>query len=140
MLRAKTVGFAAFLSLALACLADAAPTPVKATNTWKGSVEDEKLKNEMPENGVIVNAKDWEKLVKTWKVADKVPEVNFEKELIVIATSVGSRLQLGASLDEKGDLKALGFGTSDIRPGFRYAIISVPREGVKTVNGKPLPK
>jgi hypothetical protein len=140
MLRAKTVAFAALLALGLAGLTGAAPTPVKATNTWKGSVDDEKLQKEMPENGVIVNAKDWEKLAKAWKVADKVPEVNFDKDLIVIATSVGSKLEMGASLDDKGDLKALGFGTRDIRPGFRYVILSVPREGVKTVNGKALPK
>jgi hypothetical protein len=140
MVNAKNVAFAALLSLAVAGLAAAAPTPVKATNTWQGSVDDEKLMKEMPENGVIVNAKDWEKLVKAWKVADKVPEVNFDKELIVIGTSVGSKLNLSASLDDKGDLKALGVGTRDIRPGFRYVILSVPKEGVKTVNGKPLPK
>jgi hypothetical protein len=27
----------------------------------------------------------------------------------------------------------------DLRPGLRYVIISVPKEGVKTVNGKELP-
>jgi hypothetical protein len=138
----KTVSFAACLALVLAGLAVAAdkPTPVKATNTWKGSIDDEKLKKEMPESGVIANAKDWEKLVKAWKIADKVPEVNFDKELILIGTTVGSQLNLSASLDDKGDLKSGGFGTDDLRPGFRYVIISVPKEGVKTVNGKELPK
>jgi hypothetical protein len=43
-------------------------------------------------------------------------------------------------LDEKGNLKALGFASRDLVPGFRYVIISVPKEGVKTVNGKELPK
>jgi hypothetical protein len=33
-----------------------------------------------------------------------------------------------------------GFGTKDLRPGFRYVLGVVPREGVKTVNGKDLPK
>jgi hypothetical protein len=138
----KQVAFAAFLTVVVAGLAIAAdkPTPVKATNTWKGSIEDEKLKKEMPESGVITDAKEWEKLVKAWKIADKVPEVNFDKELILIATTVGSKLNLGASLDDKGDLKSLGFGTDDIGKGFRYVIISVSKEGVKTVNGKELPK
>jgi hypothetical protein len=27
-----------------------------------------------------------------------------------------------------------------LRPGFRYVIATVPKEGVKTVNGKELPK
>jgi hypothetical protein len=121
-------------------VAVAAPTPLKATNTWMGSIDDEKLAREMPENGVITNARDFEKLVKAWKVADKVPDVNFDKEVVLVAKTEGSRLRLNASLDEKGDLKALGLATRDLLPGFRYVIISVPKEGVRTVNGKELPK
>jgi hypothetical protein len=118
----------------------AGPTPLKATNTWMGSVGDEKLAKEMPENGVITNAKAFVKLVTAWKVADKVPDVNFDKEIVLVATTVGSKLTLKASLDGKGDLKALGIATRDLLPGFRYVIISVPKDGVKTVNGKELPK
>jgi hypothetical protein len=141
MFRVLNVALVAFLALALAGQAAAAAgKPLKATNTWRGSVDDEKLKTECPENGVITNADDWKKLVKAWKVSDKVPEINFDKELIVIAVSVGSKLNLTASLDDKGDLKILGMGTRDIRPGFRYVICSVPNDGVKTVNGKPLKK
>ena len=121
-------------------VAVAAPTPLKATNTWMGSIDDEKLAREMPENGVITNARDFEKLVKAWKVADKVPDVNFDKEIVLVAKTQGSKLTLGAALDEKGDLKALGIATADLGKGFRYVIISVPKEGVRTVNGKELPK
>ena len=135
----KWVSLAAVMFLA-AGVTVAAPTPLKATNTWMGSIDDEKLAKEMPENGVITNAKDFEKLVKAWKVADRVPEVNFDKEIVLVAKTVGSVLKLNPALDEKGDLKALGFASRDLRPGFRYVIISVPKEGVKTVNGKELPK
>ena len=132
--------FLSAVMLLAAGAAGAAPTPLKATDAWMGSIDDEKLAKEMPENGVITNAKDFEKLVKAWKVADKVPEVNFDKEIILVDKTGGSKLTLRASLDEKGDLKALGLATRDLRPGFRYVIISVPKEGVKTVNGKELPK
>jgi len=135
----KWVSLAAVMFLA-AGVAVAAPTRLKVTNTWMGSIDDEKLAKEMPDNGVITNAKDFETLVKAWKVADKVPEVNFDKEIVLVAKTEGSKLTLNALLDEKGDLKALGLATRDLRPGFRYVIISVPREGVKTVNGKELPK
>ena len=135
----KWVSPAAVLFLA-AGAAVAAPTPLKPANTWTGSVDDERLAREMPENGVITNAKDFAKLVKAWKVADKAPEVNFDKEILLVAKTAGSKLTLRASLDEKGDLKALGLATRDLRKGFRYVIISVPKEGVKTVNGKELPK
>ena len=135
----KWVSPAAVMFLA-AGVAVAAPTPLKATNTWMGSIDDEKLAKEMPDNGVVTNAKDFAKLVKAWKVAEKAPEVNFDKEIVLVARTAGSKLTLKASLDEKGDLKALGLATRDLRKGFRYVIISVPKEGVKTVNGKELPK
>jgi hypothetical protein len=139
MLSRKWLSLSAVMFLAVGVSA-ADPTPLKATNTWMGSVEDKKLAKEMPENGVITNAKDFEKLVKAWKVAEKVPEVNFDKEIVLVAKTEGSILKLNPALDEKGDLKALGFASADLLPGFRYVIISVPQEGVKTVNGKELPK
>ena len=45
-----------------------------------------------------------------------------------------------AKLDDKGNLQVLGKSSSDLAPGFRYIIGTVPREGVKKVNGKDLPK
>jgi RNA polymerase sigma factor (sigma-70 family) len=73
-------------------------------------------------------------------MAEEAPEVNFDKEIVLVARTAGSKLTLKASLDEKRDLKALGLATRDLRKGFRYVIISVPKECVKTVNGKELPK
>lgn len=117
----------------------AAPMELKIINAWSGSVDDEALQKQMPEGGFITDAKVFAKLVKSWGVAEKVPEVNFEKEIILVATTQGSRLNLKPSIDQ-GDIKALGFGTRDLRPGFRYVMVSVPREGVDSVNGKKLPK
>jgi hypothetical protein len=67
-------------------------------------------------------------------------KVNFDKEILIVTTSVGSKLSVSGKRDDKGDLKVLALGTSDLHSGFRYAIKSVSREGVKTVNGKELPK
>jgi hypothetical protein len=111
---------------------------VKLTNNWRGSLDDRKLMKGAPQ--VITNAKDFAKLWKAWKIGDKMPKVNFRKELVILATTVGSRLNLSAQLDEKGNLTTIGFGTRDIRDGFRYVMGTVPRKGVKTVNGKALPK
>jgi hypothetical protein len=69
-----------------------------------------------------------------------VPEVDFEKQLVIITMTSGSRLGLSASLDDKGNLEVLGMATSDLRPGFRYVIATVSRKAVKTVNGNELPK
>jgi hypothetical protein len=133
----KWLSLAAVLFLAAGAVA--AKAPLEATNTWMGSI-DETLAREMPENGVITNARDFEKLVKAWKVAKKVPAVNFDKEIVLVGKTEGGKLTLVASLDQKGNVQALGMATRDLRPGFRYAIISVPKKGVKTVNGKDLPK
>ena len=111
---------------------------VKPAKEWTGSVEDEKLAKGAPE--CITSAKGLEKLWKAWKLPDKAPEVNFTKEIVVLATTEGSKLKLFAALDEKGNLRVGGLGTRDLRPGFRYVIATVSKEGVKTVNGKELPK
>lgn len=104
---------------------------------WSGSVADEKA---MKPNA-ITNAKDLEAVWKAWKVEGEMPKVDFTTDLVVATYSVGSKLNIGAvNLDEKGNLEVLGFGTRDIRPGFRYVLATVSKEGVKTVNGKELPK
>jgi hypothetical protein len=111
---------------------------VKLVKEWSGSVADEKLAKDAPE--VIADAKAFEKLWKAWKVGDKVPEVDFTKEIVIVSTTSGSKISLKPSLDDKGNLSVLGMATADFGPGFRYVIATVSREGVKKVNGKDLPK
>jgi hypothetical protein len=106
---------------------------------WSGSVDDEKLMKDAPE--VITSAKTLEKIWQTWKAKGDVPKVDFGKFLVVGVYSRGSKLNMGgATLDEKGNLTVLGFGTRDLQPGFRYVLGTVSKDGVKTVNGKALPK
>jgi hypothetical protein len=128
---------------AVLCLLAPAPAAdkkeVKPIKEWKGSVEDQKLRKEAPE--CITSAKELKKVWEAWKVEGKVPDVDFTKEIVVVQTTTGSRLNLaGGKLDDKGNLEVLAIATLDERPGFRYVIATFPREGVKTVNGKELPK
>jgi hypothetical protein len=131
-----------FISMAilgfLAPSAWAEKIEVKLTKQWTGSAKDEKLAKDAPE--VITDAKTFEKLWNAWKVGDKVPEVDFTKEIVILSTTSGSKISLSASLDDKGNLSVLGAATADFGPGFRYVIATVSREGVKKVNGKELPK
>jgi hypothetical protein len=70
-----------------------------------------------------------------------VPKVDFTRDLVVAVYSTGSKLNLaGASLNDVGDLTVLGLGSRDLGPGFRYVLGVVSKEGIKTVNKKPLPK
>jgi hypothetical protein len=113
--------------------------PVKLTVDLFDSVADGKLQTEAPESGVIVSAKAWEKLAKVWGIKEPA-KVDFEKEFLLVFTTGGSQLGVNTALDAKGNLTVEVFGSTDVRPGFRYVIKSVSREGVMTVSGKKLPK
>jgi hypothetical protein len=134
-------GFLCAIALASSAVArpdDKKDTP-KLTVDLAGSIDDEKLAMQTPEPPVIVSQKGWEKLAKAWGLKDP-PKVDFTKELLIVATTRGSQLNLSSKLDDKGNLQVSAISTRDLRPGFRYSIKSVSREGVKTANGKELPK
>jgi len=104
---------------------------------WTGSVEDEKLKADGPP--IIVGEKAFKKMLESWKFDPEQPKVDFTKNVVVVATSVGSKIS-GKPVLKDGDLTFSAISTRDIRPGFRYLIVVFPKEGVKTFNGKDLPK
>jgi hypothetical protein len=132
--------FAMLMSLAVVAVsasgARAEKKAMKLEREWHGSVENEKLAKDAP--AYIVDAKALEKLWKEWNIQGKAPKVDFKTELLIVTTTSGSKLRLSARLDDKGNLEVLGMTTRDLRPGFRYMIASVSREGVKAVNGKKL--
>ncbi len=129
----------AVLSLAAAVPAlRADKRAVMPVKQWSGSVADHTLQKQAPE--VITKLAVLKKLWDEWKITDQMPMVDFTKELVVVTTTRGSRLKLHLTLDDaNGDFTVSGFATRDLRPGFRYVIATVSREGVKTVNGKKLP-
>jgi hypothetical protein len=126
-----------FVLLGVTSQGSAEAKKVEITKQWSGSVEDEKLMK--PE--FITSTKGLEAVWKAWGIKGDVPKVDFTKDMVVAVYSSGSKLNMaGAKLDDKGNLEVLGFGTRDLRPGFRYVLGVVSREGVKTVNKKDLPK
>ncbi len=104
-----------------------------------GSVADGDLAKKAPVAGVIISKKSWDALLKDWDVK-KPFTVDFDTQLVVVATSQGSSLNLTTKLSDSGDLTTTVIATADLQPGFRYALKRVERKGIKTVNGKPLPK
>jgi hypothetical protein len=129
---------AALTLVATAATADEKDPPkeMKVIAKFAGSVDDDKA--EAPKEPVITNEKDLKALWDAWKLTDKMPKVDFDKELVVITTTKGSRLNVNLKRDEKGDLTVVGVATRDLRPGLRYIIQVIEREGIKTVNGKKL--
>lgn len=116
---------------------------VKPKEIWTGSIEDEKRLKDMP--NLITDTRALEKLWKEWKVTEEVPKIDFAKEIVLIRIAgpkgegrfVG---QVKVTLDDKGNLQTSMQATTEVLPGFRYWIARVSREGVKTVDGKVLPK
>jgi hypothetical protein len=126
------------LGLLLPGRADAQKKPITPIRELKGSVADENLMKGAPT--VITSAEGLKKVWDAWKLEDKMPQVDFGKEIVVVTTTRGSRLNLRLMLDDKENLQVLGLATRDLRPGFRYVMAIVSRDGVKTVDGKPLPQ
>jgi hypothetical protein len=126
-----------FVMIALVSTANAQDKkPLETLKEWRGDNPNEGLAKDSPK--FITNAKDLEKLWKAWDIKEKVPEIDFAKEILLVETTRGSRLNLKATLDEKGDLQPLGLATRDLRPGFRYVMITVNKAGVKTIAGKAI--
>jgi hypothetical protein len=115
-------------------------TRVVPARFWSGVNRDEALKKEAPKSGLVTDAKAFEKLWKAWRKDEKVPEIDFKKQFVVVGLASGpNRPFVNATLDE-GDLK-LGWGQTLIGgPGFGYGLAAFDRKGVKTVNGKVIGK
>lgn len=129
--------------LAVAGTVRAAPGGAKdlvPTRAWAGSVDDEALQKHAPADGFVTDRKVFAQLWREWKVGSKVAAVDFKKELVLVQTTKGSLLEVIPRLGSDGDLKVLSMGTNDFLPGFRYRIVVIPRAGIKTVDGKELPK
>jgi hypothetical protein len=137
LLKSLTFGLALLLGLSpLANVAAAESKELKPAHTWTASVDDEALEAKGSKGNVISDAKTWDHLRADWKLPDKTKGVDFKKHLVLVGTTRGSRIGGKAMLADDGDLKFAPISTRDLRAGFRYLIVVVPREGVKSVNGK----
>ena len=110
--------------------------PLETLKEWRGDNPNEGLTKDSPK--FITNAKDLEKLWKAWDIKEKLPEIDFAKDILLVETTRGGRLNLKATHDEKGDLQSLGLATRVLRPGFRYVMITVNKAGIKTIAGKAI--
>jgi hypothetical protein len=64
--------------------------------------------------------------------------VDFHTEVLLVATCTCSVITLSPRLDEKGDLGLGVTMTKDLTPDVAYIMALVPRQGILTVEGKPL--
>jgi hypothetical protein len=139
---------AAVLAAAVIARADEPSKDVPVLRTWDGLVLDESLKGvaaslradgSSPASGYIANEKEFLQLWKAWRPDEKAPKVDFGKEIVLVGVSPGpNRVTLLPKLDEKGDLH-ISLRTALVEgKGFGYGIVTVKREGIKTIKGKPV--
>jgi hypothetical protein len=120
--------------------------PVKVEKEWKGGSRDEKdndLSEQAPKDGVIAGPETWAKLWKAWNSDKELPKVDFGKELLIVEAGPGGTNIVDISdlkLRDDGDLTFFATVTQAGGSGFVYKIVKIKREGIKTVNGKDLPK
>ena len=103
-----------------------------------GSSTDESLAAKAPAQGVVVSAKGFDALAAAWGIKQKSSTIDFAKTIFAVGTTRGGTLKVTPKVTD-GDLKIETTSTRDLKPGFRYELVAVPRQGVKTVNGQPLP-
>jgi hypothetical protein len=130
-----------FVVMALAVgFVAAEPKEVNPENNWVGIVNDEKLSKEAPAEGIITDAKTFEKVWKAWRKDEKLPTVDFKKHVVVVTLALGgpNRPGITAMLDE-GNLKITAFSTLIGGEAFGYSLATFERKGLKTVNGKKVP-
>jgi hypothetical protein len=114
--------------------------PVKILNTWSGKMADAALQKHAPADYFLLDQDEWAKLWKAWRGQEKLPEVDFQKQMILVFTAGGpNSVGCEPRLDAQGNVQAMAMSTLIGGPGFGYLIQCIPREGVRSVNGKPLP-
>jgi hypothetical protein len=115
-------------------------SPVKQQQTWCGQVRSE-LRSVAPKRGYIANKADWVKLWKTYRSDEKIPVVNFAREIILVYTHTDdNNVSMSPMLSTKGDLSSnVSFtergGSSTL---CTYIFTSIDRRGIKTIAGKAI--
>jgi hypothetical protein len=115
-------------------------SPVERRQTWCGQVRKE-LRSAAPSRGYINNNADWLKLWKLYRSDEKVPSINFDREIILAYIHLDNNdVNMSPMLNVKGDLSTNIFFTE--RGGSdspcNYIFVSIDRRGIKTIAGKAI--
>jgi hypothetical protein len=111
----------------------------KIIQRWQGIIKEEGGRKHIPADYFILEQKTFKKLWKAWRPDEKKPTVDFSKHLIVVVTDRLESFSPTLWFNKDGNLE-IGFKTSVENnlpaPAFSYHILVVPREGIKTIQGK----
>jgi hypothetical protein len=109
---------------------------------WVNVVRNNALSKEAPKEGFLTDAKAFAKLWKAWRPDEKVPEIDFRKQVVIVTLATGgpNRPRINVTLDDDGNVKVSASSTLIGGPGFGYSIATFERKGIKTIHGKPIDK
>jgi hypothetical protein len=111
----------------------------KMPDSWSGVVRDTALRSSAPEKGYVADEKTWKNLWSKWR-GDQIeaPNIDFSKEIVIVATSNGPNQMYGKPrLIKDGAVIFTAAATLMAGPGFGYILARLPIEGVKSINNKP---
>jgi hypothetical protein len=113
--------------------------PIKPSQTWRGKNGDNDASKLAPKNGFLTDQKAFEDLWTGWKLKDKAPTLDFEKNIVVVTLSTGGPNVPNASFTlTNGDVKVTAISTLIAGPGFGYSIDVLSRDGIKSIQGKAI--
>lgn len=109
---------------------------LQPSREWKGEAGAGVEKG--PIRSVILSSEEYEKLWKELGLDRSPGAIEFSTEFAVVVTSRGSGIAFRLRDEGEGKLKVMSIATRDIRPGLRYAIAVISRQGWQEVNDTKL--
>ena len=113
---------------------------VAVTLKRTGKVTDSSLLSKRPPSGVVTDQSSWESLWSAWRAGQEIPKVDFQSQIVLVATAQGPSTILTSSLrlTPSGDLRYEAVSRNAAGPGFGYALLIIPKDGILSVNGQKL--
>lgn len=142
LIRTKSVSwlFLLFFGILLCLsvpLAQAEGGEIKPVQEWRGRIN-RFLTAPEPARGYLASQAELDKLWEKWQISGKSPQVDFKAHLVLVRTCNCSHIWIAPLLNDQGDLQIQVTITKDLRDDTAYVMVLIPRQGIRTVEGKPL--
>jgi hypothetical protein len=118
-------------------LAQADVREIKPLQEWQGRVS-KAIGAQAPACGYIASQAELDKLWPAWRIPGAKPVVDFKTRLVLVRTCNCSLIFITPLLGDHGDLHVQVTVTKDIRPDTAYIIVLIPRQGIRTIEGKAI--
>ena len=89
-------------------------------------------------SGYLCTQDDLKEFWKKWEIAKPMPKMTFGRELAVFYMGSGGPHLMNLVLEESGNLVAEYVQTPTVSRHPNYLVFTVPREGIKRINGAPV--